>query len=275
MSAPADPFPACLAALQARQRASLSFPEIRRGLTALSSLYVERRTRLATGSAFEGAGKRAAFALFYGPMHFLLLREVVRALGPALGRPRRILDLGCGSGLAGAAWALACRPPAVLDGVDASGWAVGEARWTLRQLRLRGTITRGDAAVFPLPAPPAGILAAFTLNELEQPSRARLLPRLLQAVREGSSVLVVEPIARRQNPWWAEWAAAFHAAGGREDEWRFTAALPAELALLGKAAGLDVRELTGRSLAGGARLLETREGEQRDLAQDRLVRPAE
>ena len=62
-------------------------------------------------------------------------------------------------------------------------------------------------------------------------------------------MLVVEPISRRVSPWWPEWRRAFAAAGGREDEWRFRPRLPQQLALLAKAAGLDARELTGRSLA--------------------------
>jgi hypothetical protein len=66
-------------------------------------------------------------------------------------------------------------------------------------------------------------------------------------------VLVVEPISRRVSPWWPEWSAAFRAEGGREDEWRFRPELPATVALLGKAAGLDAREVTGRSLAIGRR----------------------
>ena len=40
----------------------------------------------------------------------------------------------------------------------------------------------------------------------------------------------------------------FRGAGGREDEWQVRPARPPRLALLGKAAGLDARELTGRSL---------------------------
>lgn len=78
-----DPFPAFFAALEARQRGELSFQEIRRALQALSSLYVERRERIAGGHALDGAGKRAAFALYYGPLHFLLVREIARALGVA------------------------------------------------------------------------------------------------------------------------------------------------------------------------------------------------
>ena len=240
------PFASFHAALEKRHLAELSFAEVRRALQALSSLYVERRERMAEGAVFDGAGKRAAFALYYGPMHFLLVREIVRGLGARA--PRRILDLGCGTGTAGAAWALECEPPARVEGVDRSGWAVAEARWTFARLGLDGRATRADAATVPLPKPPAGILAAFTVNELAEEPRRQLLARLLEAARAGSTVLVVEPIARRITPWWPEWAEAVRAAGGREDEWRFRPPLPDRLALLGKAAGLDARELTGRSL---------------------------
>jgi hypothetical protein len=90
------------------------------------------------------------------------------------------------------------------------------------------------------------VIAAFTANELSDEPRARLLQRLLAA--PGLRVLVVEPIARRSLPWWSGWSRAFLAAGGREDEWRLPADLPDRLRLLGKAAGLDPRELLGRSL---------------------------
>ena len=73
-----DPFPAWVEALQRRHRQTLTFAEVRKGLQALSSLYVERRQKIAGGAALEGAGKRAAFALYYGPAHFLLVRAIVR-----------------------------------------------------------------------------------------------------------------------------------------------------------------------------------------------------
>ena len=243
-----DPLDSFHAALEARHLSELTFAEVRRALRALSSVYVERRERLTEGAVFDGAGKRAAFALYYGPMHFLLVREIARALGPSANAGRHVLDLGCGTGAAGAAWALECGPRTLVEAVDRNGWAVAEARWTLARFRLGGRATRADAATLPLPKPPAGILAAFTVNELEDGGRSRLLPRLLDAARSGSTVLVVEPISRRVTPWWPEWAEAFREAGGREDEWRFRPALPPRLALLGKAAGLDARELTGRSL---------------------------
>ena len=61
-------------------------------------------------------------------------------------------------------------------------------------------------------------------------------------------MLVVEPIARRPVPFWTAWADAFCTAGGRDDTWRFPAGLPERMQLLDKAAGLDHRELTARSL---------------------------
>jgi SAM-dependent methyltransferase len=251
MSALPDPMVGFVLAAESRHRADLSFAQVRRALQALSSLYVERRHRIRTGTALDGAGKRAAFALYYGPMHFLLVREIVRALGPARRAPRRILDLGCGTGTAGAAWALECLPAPSVEGIDLSGWAVAETRWTLRQLGLRGRAKRGHADSVPLPSPPAGILAAFTVNELGDGARARMLPRLLDAAGSGSAVLVVEPLSRRVNPWWPEWAEAAVEAGGREDEWRVTVALPEATARLARAAGLDTGELRGRSLALG------------------------
>src|SRR6266571_3072365 len=112
-----------LAALEARHLADLTFPEVSRALRALSSAYVERRGRLATGAALDGAGKRAAFALFYGPLHFITVREAVKALGAHRPPPARILDLGCGTGAAGAAWAVSAGGTPFVEGVDQSAWA--------------------------------------------------------------------------------------------------------------------------------------------------------
>ena len=241
-----DPFPAWVEALQRRHRGSLTFAEVRKGLQALSSLYVERRPKLAQGAALEGQGKRAAFALYYGPAHFLLVRAVVRALDARPAALRTVVDLGCGTGAAGAAWAL--ETGAGVQGIDRSGWAVEEARWTLARLRVRGTAKKGEVAAATLPAPPAAIVSAFTVNELEDDVRRPLLVTLRDAPGRGVHVLIVEPLARRALTWWDEWAAAFAPAGGRQDEWRFEATLPESVAELGRAAGLDARVLGGRSL---------------------------
>src|SRR5207245_3664873 len=97
-------------ALEQRHLRNLKFSEVRRGVQALSSLYVSRRRRLDRNSALDGAGKRAAFAMFFGPLHFLLVRRIVRALDARVPPRTAVLDLGCGTGVAGAAWVLELGP---------------------------------------------------------------------------------------------------------------------------------------------------------------------
>ena len=92
------------------------------------------------------------------------------------------------------------------------------------------------------------ILAAFVVNELRDASRDAMLRRLLDRAAAGDRVLVVEPLARSVARWWPDWKRAFLAAGGRADEWRFHVELPSLVVKLDRAAGLDHRELTGRSL---------------------------
>ena len=235
-----------LAALDERHLADLTPSEVARALRALSSCYVERRGKLAQGGALDSAGKRAAFALFYAPLHFLVTREIVRALPPDARRVSHILDLGCGTGAAGAAWAVEAGATRI-TGIDRHRWAVAEAKWTYRQFHLRGDASQGDLARPRIHVSRGtGILLAYTVNELPDAARAALLERLLS--HRDATILVVEPIARRLTAWWDEWRSAFDRAGGRADEWRFPAALPARQQQLARAAGLDPRELTARTL---------------------------
>jgi SAM-dependent methyltransferase len=235
--------------LEARHFADLTFPEVSRSLRALSSTYVERRGRLAEGAALSGSGKRAAFALFYGPLHFLIVDHVVRALPTREKQVKTLVDLGCGTGAAAAAWSAAVsRAPDLVVGVDRNQWALTEAAWTYRLFGLRSRMHLDDAARAPLPKSPAALLAAFTLNEVPDASRSTLLQRLLDRGLAGDPVLILEPLARGIAPWWNEWARRFEAAGGRADEWRTRADLPPIVAKLDRAAGLDHRELTARSL---------------------------
>jgi SAM-dependent methyltransferase len=259
-----DLFARWLAALDARHLADLRVPEVTRALRALSSAYVERRLRAGGGAtprgagseprspqrvrgALDSAGKRAAFALFYAPLHFLATDHVVRALGAHAPAPSSILDIGCGTGAAGAAWALAAGGPPV-TGIDRDRWAVEEARWTYRQVGVQARAHRGDATRLPTLRPGSAVVAAYVLNELSDAARQRIEDHVLAAAATGVRVLVLEPIARAVAPWWDVTAARVRAAGGRADEWRFALDLPPLLRLLDKAAGLNHREITARSL---------------------------
>ena len=247
-AAPGDPAAAWLSALETRHLANLRPVEVARALRALSSAYVERRDRLARGAALDGAGKRAAFALFYGPLHFLVMRAIVRALGAAAPPIDLIADLGCGTGVAGAAWALECAPHPRVFGIERHPWAADEARWTCRTFGLDADIRCGDLSRVRFPVRVSAVVAAYTANELSEDARAALLREVMAAHARGTRTLIVEPIAKSPVPWWPGWADAVCAAGGREDEWRFHIALPGITGRLGRAAGLDHRELTARSL---------------------------
>jgi len=242
-----DLFGQWLDALEKRHLSSLTFQEVRRSVQALSSLYVERRNRLTQGSALDGAGKRAAFAFYFSPLHFLLVREIVRNLKTEMSPAPQIVDIGCGTGIAGAAWALEMEPTPRVVGVDRNSWALAEAKWNCAQFQLNAAFKCQDFESFRIPRGSA-VVGAFAINELTESARQRVLTAGISAARQGSPILIVEPIARRSALWWREWMEAFCAAGGRADEWRFPMELPEKLALMDKSAGLDHRELTGRSL---------------------------
>jgi len=240
-----------LAALEARHMANFRVAEVTRALRALSSAYVQRRHKVASGATLDSAGKRAAFALFYGPLHFIAVGHVVRALGAHRPPPAAILDLGCGTGVAGMAWALSAGgTPAVL-GIDRHPWAVEETRWTYRMAGLKGDARNATIARLPPVRPGGAIVAAYTLNELPAADRTSVEDQLFAAAAQGVRVLVVEPIARTVTPWWDATAARAELAGGRADEWRIPVELPPLLSLFDKAAGLNHRELTLRTLFMG------------------------
>lgn len=248
-----DPDPRIAAWIDAaitRHTAALTRPELLKAIRALSARYVERRADLPRRSALDSAGKRAAFAAFYAPLHFLTTRQVVGALGADRHRPASLLDLGCGTGAASAAWALAGGAATRITGIDRDAWALDEARWTWRTLGLRGRTRRGDV-VAALPRAARGadaVVIGWSLNELARDDRARVLEALLGAGPDGTALLVVEPIARAASPWWDDWASAVVAAGGRADEWSFAGDLPPALARLDEDAGFDRDRLKARSL---------------------------
>jgi SAM-dependent methyltransferase len=240
-----------LAALDERHLADLTPSEVARALRALSSCYVERREKLERGGALDSAGKRAAFALFYAPLHFFVTREIVQALPRASEGLDHVIDLGCGTGSAGAAWAI--EAGARVSGFDRNAWAIGEASWTYRQLAIVGRAAKQDIERSSIRGERGvAVLAAYSVNELPEECRAALLPRLVAAHEQGARVLVIEPIARRLSRWWTSWQEAFLAAGGSAQEWRFRTDLPARQRALARAAGLDPRELTAKSLFMGS-----------------------
>jgi len=231
--------------LEARQLADLRFSEVTPALRALSSTYVERRdSALADHKALDGKGKRAAFALYYGPIHFLLIQHIVREIGATF-KPGTVVDLGCGTGVGGAAVATSVTPPLRVLGVDTHPWTLDEARFTYRAFGLHADVRRGHAARTRFPADTSVVVAAFVVNELPEPDRDALLKQIKES---KVSTLIVEPISQRISPWWNQWAEEFIRLGGRADVWKARIDPPPIVKRLAKAAGLRPDMLTARSL---------------------------
>jgi len=231
--------------LEERHLADLRFSEVTRALRALSSAYVERReSALADHKALDGAGKRAAFALYYGPLHFLLVQHIARELGLSFASGT-VVDLGCGTGVAGAAIATSATPPLRVLGFDTHPWTLDEARFTYKAFGLHADARRAHAARTRFPSDTSVIVAAFVVNELNDRDRAALLDNIRQSEKP---TLIIEPISQRISPWWDEWAAEFTRLGGRADLWKARIDVPPFVKRLAKASGLRPEMLTARSL---------------------------
>lgn len=241
-------FLAWFEALYARHTSALSFSEVRRALGALSDLYVHKRHKLPSGDVFDGRGKRAAFALYYAPLHFMLIAHITQSLGAKLSGT--LVDIGCGTGVGGIAWAEAMGKVQALAGFDRNPWAASEATWNWQQFGQAGRAQRGDATPERLGrlGPGDGVVAAYLINELPENTRVALLTSFLAAHSRGASVLIVEPIAKTVADFWPPWQKAIEQAGGRSDIWRTAVRLTPELRLLDKATGLRHDVLKGRSL---------------------------
>jgi trans-aconitate methyltransferase len=159
-----------------------------------------------------------------------------------------VLDLGCGTGAVGAAvaqWTGARR----IHGFDVHPWALDEARATYASFGLDAVVTRASVARFHRPNAPAFIVAGYVANELPERERDALLRALLDAVRHGSGLLIIEPLSGRAAPWWPEWVEAFTPLGARADTWTLTIAPPEITGRLGKAAGLTPTSAKLRTIA--------------------------
>jgi hypothetical protein len=214
--------------LEARQLSDLQFREVSRALRALSATYVERRERIKEGAALSGAGKRAAFAMFYGPLHFLLIREIVRTLELARPGPSAIVDLGCGTGVAGAAWASEQEQKPVVHGIDVSAWALGEAEHTWRAFGIPARARRADFATTVWPKGRTALVAAFAVNELgiiaRRSSNNCLMAGTSRALEATPRIgrRTPRPCRRSVRPAWREVSSA----GGRADSGAPSASAP-------------------------------------------------
>jgi hypothetical protein len=239
-----------LAALQERHLANLTRQEFTRAVRALSARYVERRQQLPDRSPLDSAGKRAAFALFYAPLHFVTTQAALAHLRVRTDL-RAITDLGCGTGVCGAAWALLHEARPAITGIDTNAWTLDEARWNWRTMGLQGQAVRGDllaGATRLLKQPEislarTGVIAGWAINELDAATRDKALDAIDALVGRGASLVILEPLARGVAPWWDDWAARLAARGVTAGDVKLDVALPPPLAGFSDAAGFRKQEL--------------------------------
>jgi hypothetical protein len=248
-----DPATAWIDALIERHTQSMTRPQFLKAIRALSARYVEHRAALSDRSPLDSAGKRAAFAAFYTPLHFLTTRAVLRQLGASTAI-EAIVDYGAGTGAAGAAWALERMPRPRIHAIDHNTWALTETRWNWNALGLRGRTERGDLVDALSPSTgrarrTTGAVFGWSLNELGPDARAAALEGVLTLAAQHVPVLIIEPIAVSAVPWWTDWTRRVATAGGRADEWKLEPALPAALAELDEAAGFRREHLSARTVS--------------------------
>ena len=234
-----------------RHTKNLTFKELRKANQSLSDIYVHKRDKsLPAGKALESEGKRAAFATVFSAFHWLMMDHLISELQLDACRLHRIMELGCGTGVCGAAWALRATSLGTpeLVGMDINRWALTEAQATWKSVGLRGKTKLRSMVEFPKTEMQDAIVAGYSVNELPDGPRASLLRNLRRAHHRGATILILENVARRPVPWWDTWAESFKDLGGREDTWQFRPHLPEKLALLDKASGRDHSVLKARTL---------------------------
>jgi hypothetical protein len=244
-------------AVLARHMRTLARPEFLKAVRALSARYVERRSDLPRRSPLDSAGKRAAFAGFYAPLHLYTVLTIASRLeiGASAG-VTRIVDLGCGTGVSSAACALTFVHPPEVHGIDQLGWSLAEASWNWRTLGVHGRTRRGDLveAAERLAARRAAgagrvlVVLGWSVNELDRADRNRLLRALLSLSGGKVSVLVIEPVSNSATPWWREWRASWQPRGAREEHWSVETPLPSVLRGIDEAAGFRRHALTAKTL---------------------------
>lgn len=240
--------------VSARALESLTFAEIRKGVQALSSLYVERRRggRIAERSV-EGRGKRAAFASYYAPLHFLTAVGVLRETGgDFLDGVSRVHDLGCGTGAAGAAVVAIMPQRLEVRALDRSGWALKEAAHSYAAFGAPARVKRG---VLPRDLPRstgAGdlLLLGWLVNELADAQRDALLSALLERVEGGAKLLLLEPLSGAISPWWKQWLPRFEAAGIAAGQSKWEIERPDWVVRMDRASLLNHRSVGARYLFG-------------------------
>lgn len=237
-----------------RYQQTLTFTEIRKGVQALAELYSHQPPPEDLASRIiDGQGKRAALATYYAALHFLTAYHAREMVGIGEGAPvRRVIDLGSGSGAAGAAVAAGLAAPPRLLALDRSGWALDETRETWRAFGLSGQVQRVELpAHLPRCSPGDLLCLGWIVSALEPASRRTLLRKLTAMVKRGLGLLLLEPAAVSAEQWWPTLREQLAPYGIREELVRVSIRRPRFIQDMDKAARQDHQVIGARVLASG------------------------
>lgn len=204
---------AWVTAAHERWAGSLTFRELRRGASAVSDLYVHKRQSSVTAKVADGRGKHAAFIVYYGGLHLLLVADWLRRTSPPAALP--VVDVGCGPGVVGAAVARWCGAPSLLAG-DVVGRHLQAAAWTAKHFGVpvktrRGAlpgVLRGKG-----PQQPTLYTLGWVLNELDEDAVQECIQALAHRVEQGHGVMVWAPLSTRVTGWWSGLESAIRRTG--------------------------------------------------------------
>lgn len=227
--------------------APLGQRDVRKGIQSLSQLYVERAKGIESKAASAPA-RRAASAIYFGPLHALSTQIVLRSLPTPADPQATVVDLGCGSGAVGATVVHAGFGSEV-RGVDVASWAPAAAARTYAALGVRGQAATGRLpGALGWPANPALLVFGWSLNELTDSAREGVRKRIESGLRKGCGLLILEPLSRRITPWWDTWAGRMRRLGAVAVQEKAHVTLPPTLRDLDRAARLDHRTLGARAI---------------------------
>lgn len=228
----------------------LTFRELRRGVQAVSDLYVHKRGKGGLSrKAADGRGKKAAFAVYFGGLHLLLVQAWTGSHLAVEGV--EVEDMGCGPGVVGAAVARWVGAPRVASS-DIRGDHLQVAAWTARRLGLRSRTRKAGlpGAITNTGRRPTLWCFGWVLNELSDSEREATTAALKARIERGDGVVVFAPLSTRASPWWSKEVRRLRAVSPDlvEQEFRCRPELPALLKDLDRATRLNHQELGARVL---------------------------